>query len=50
MRCGENVGKENRKTLVERTLRGFRVPGAELLILYSIVVDCFVNTLKTNDI
>ena len=26
------------------------VPGAELLILYSIVVDCFVNTLKTNDI
>ena len=24
----ENVGKENRKTLVERTLRGFRVPGA----------------------
>ena len=27
-RCGENVGKENRKTLVERTLRGFRVPGA----------------------
>ena len=26
MRCGENVGKENRKTLVERTLRGFRVP------------------------
>ena len=28
MRCGENVGKENRKTLVERTLRGFYVPGA----------------------
>ena len=26
MICGENVGKENRKTLVERTLRGFRVP------------------------
>ena len=26
--CGENVGKENRKTLVERTLRGFYVPGA----------------------
>ena len=24
--CGENVGKENRKTLVERTLRGFYVP------------------------
>ena len=22
------MGKENRKTLVERTLRGFRVPGA----------------------
>ena len=28
MRCGENVGKENRKTLVESTLRGFPVPGA----------------------
>ena len=28
MRCGENVGKENRKTLVECILRGFRVPGA----------------------
>ena len=28
MRCGENVGKEKRKTLVESTLRGFRVPGA----------------------
>ena len=28
MRRGENVGKENRKTLVESTLRGFRVPGA----------------------
>ena len=28
MRCGENVGKENRKTLVESTLRGFYVPGA----------------------
>ena len=28
MICGENVGKENRKTLVERTLRGFLVPGA----------------------
>ena len=28
MICGENVGKENRKTLVERTLRGFHVPGA----------------------
>ena len=27
-RCGENVGKENRKTLVESTLRGFLVPGA----------------------
>ena len=27
-RCGENVGKENRKTLVESTLRGFCVPGA----------------------
>ena len=26
--CGENVGKENRKTLVESTLRGFCVPGA----------------------
>ena len=26
MICGENVGKENRKTLVERTLRGFLVP------------------------
>ena len=26
--CGENVGKENRKTLVECFLRGFRVPGA----------------------
>ena len=26
MRCGENVGKENRKTLVERILRGFCVP------------------------
>ena len=26
--CGENVGKENRKTLVERILRGFYVPGA----------------------
>ena len=26
--CGENVGKENRKTLVECTLRGFLVPGA----------------------
>ena len=26
--CGENVGKENRKTLVESTLRGFWVPGA----------------------
>ena len=24
----ENVGKENRKTLVESTLRGFVVPGA----------------------
>ena len=28
MICGENVGKENRKTLVECVLRGFRVPGA----------------------
>ena len=28
-RCGENVGKENRKTLAEVTLRGFLVPGAE---------------------
>lgn len=28
MRCGDNVGKENRKTLVERILRGFCVPGA----------------------
>ena len=28
MICGENVGKENRKTLVECTLRGFYVPGA----------------------
>ena len=27
-RCGENVGKENRKTLVECILRGFCVPGA----------------------
>ena len=27
-RCGENVGKENRKTLAERTLRGFLVPRA----------------------
>ena len=27
-RCGEIVGKENRKTLVEVTLRGFSVPGA----------------------
>ena len=26
--CGENVGKENRKTLVECVLRGFYVPGA----------------------
>ena len=26
MICGENVGKENRKTLVERTLQGFLVP------------------------
>ena len=26
--CGENVGKENRKTLAECILRGFRVPGA----------------------
>ena len=24
--CGENVGKENRKTLVECVLRGFVVP------------------------
>ena len=31
-------------------LQDFIVPGAELLILYSIVMDCFVNTLKTNDI
>ena len=28
MRCGENVGKENRETLVECILRGFYVPGA----------------------
>ncbi len=27
-KCGENVGKENGKTLVECVLRGFRVPGA----------------------
>ena len=43
----------NRKTLRAlkiNYLQGFVVPGAELLILYSIVVDCFVNTLKTNDI
>ena len=26
--CGENVGKENRKTLAECILRGFLVPGA----------------------
>ena len=32
--CGENVGKENRKTLVERTLRGFYVPGAEAPLLW----------------
>ena len=30
MICGENMGKENRKTLVERTLRGFHVPGARV--------------------
>ena len=28
MCCGENMGKENKKTLVEITLRGFPVPGA----------------------
>lgn len=28
MICGENVGKENRKTLLECALRGFCVPGA----------------------
>ena len=32
---GANVGKENRKTLAESTLRGFYVPGAEApLLLY----------------
>ena len=36
-----NVGKENRKTLVERTLRGFRVPGAavEIINLTKIILN-----------
>ena len=36
--CGENVGKENRKTLVECVLRGFIVPGAEILLLLYVEV------------
>ena len=39
MICGENVGKENRKTLVECTLRGFSVPGAEAPLLLDIEVQ-----------
>ena len=37
--CGENVGKENGKPLVERTLRGFCVSGAEALLLLYIEVQ-----------
>ena len=50
---GANVAqkpKEKSQTLENQRFAIYNVPGAELLILYSIVVDCFVNTLKTNDI
>jgi hypothetical protein len=44
------VGKIGYKNGLQVSVGHLRVPGAELLILYSIVEDCFVNTLKTNDI
>lgn len=38
-----DVGKENRKTLVERTLRGFYVPGAEAQLLWYVEVQIWLT-------
>ena len=42
-RCGENVGKILYKNGLQMSVGHLRVPGAELLTLYSVAFLCFVK-------